>query len=202
MLPSSYYRRGFYNDWWDRPSQTTGLLDDPFFYRSSLPYYLRPRRLSTLDGQDATQHTETSSESLAKLIGNNNGNSSAYPNAADEKTGSAEVSDQKDKFTVNVDVSHFAPEEIQVKVSENMLLIEAQHEEKLDEHGGFVTRSFKRRYELPPDANAQGVVSDLNNDGILTVTAPKIHVAPPKERVIPVQFSTNHQPKSILKRKN
>lgn len=201
MFPSTYYHRRLYNDWWDRPSQNVGLLDDPFFHRSSLPYYLRPRRMSALDGGDSETHSTETSQSMSKAIDNNNG-SSLYSNLADEKTGSAEMSNQQDKFTVNVDVSHFAPDEIQVKVTDNMLIIEANHEEKLDEHGGFVTRSFKRRYELPPDANAQGVVSDLNNDGILTIQAPKVHVAPPKERVIPVQFSANAQPKGILKRKN
>lgn len=100
---------------YDRPS-TFGLLDDPFFFRSStLPYYLRPRRLSSaLDGNDNGTHTESSSETVTKMLGSNNSNAINYPNAADEKTGQAELHNQKDKFVINVDVSHFAPDEIQV----------------------------------------------------------------------------------------
>lgn len=115
MFPTSTYYRRYYNDWYDRPSQTMNLLDDPFFFSrtSNLPYYLRPRRLSTLDSVEPEKRIE-SSETVTKTIGNGN-NSQAYPNAADEKTGLAEMSNQKDKFTVNVDVSHFAPDEIQVK---------------------------------------------------------------------------------------
>jgi len=211
MFPSTYYR-SYYNNWYDRPSQMSSLLDDPFWgmrspsMSSSLPYFMRPRRLSTIDnvvggGDSTTNNSETSrNESVTKF--NNTGDLAV----ADEKTGLGEMANQKDKFVVNIDVTHFAPHEIQVKVSDSFLIVEGNHDEKLDEQGGFVTRSFKRRYELPPDVNANGVVSDLNNDGILTITAPKLHIEPPKERVIPVQFATNGggggQPKGILKRKN
>ena len=57
------------------------------------------------------------------------------------------VNDDKE-FKVMVDVSHFTPEEISVKTSDNRLVITGKHEEKQDEHG-FIKREFTRQYLLP-----------------------------------------------------
>lgn len=78
----------------------------------------------------------------------------------------------KDKFQINMDVQHFAPEEISVKTADGCIIIEGKHEEKEDEHG-FVSREFKRRYVLPEDCNPDTVESRLSSDGVLTVVAPK-----------------------------
>ncbi|XP_023945793.2 alpha-crystallin A chain-like [Bicyclus anynana] len=90
----------------------------------------------------------------------------------------------KDKFQINLDVQHFAPEEVSVKVSDNYVVIEGKHEEKQDEHG-YVTRQFKRRYALPEECNAEAVESKLSSDGVLTITAPKLALEK-GERVVPI----------------
>jgi HSP20 family molecular chaperone IbpA len=51
--------------------------------------------------------------------------------------------------------------------------IHASHEDRLDNHGGYVSRQFSRRYTLPPDVDANNVKCDLSNSGILTMQAPK-----------------------------
>jgi len=77
----------------------------------------------------------------------------------------------KDGFQVSLDVQHFAPNEISVKTVDNAIMVEAKHEERPDEHG-YISRQFKRRYDLPKGFNAADVVSSLSSDGVLTIKAP------------------------------
>lgn len=96
------------------------------------------------------------------------------------------IREDKDKFQVNLDVQHFAPEEISVKTVDGYLVVDAKHEEREDEHG-FISRSFSRRYLLPEGIEADSVISRLSSDGVLTITAPL--KAPPKgsnERIVPI----------------
>ncbi|CAK1602510.1 unnamed protein product [Parnassius mnemosyne] len=105
--------------------------------------------------------------------------------AANQDAGST-IKEEKDKFQVNIDVQHFAPEEISVKTADGYLVVEAKHEERQDEHG-FISRSFSRRYPLPEGIEADLVTSKLSSDGVLSITAPL--KAPPKtsdERVVPI----------------
>jgi crystallin alpha B len=73
---------------------------------------------------------------------------------------------------VILDVQQFAPDEIKVKLAGNSVIVEAEHEEKQDEHG-YISRRFARRYVLPSSHDLMGVTSTLSSDGILTITAPK-----------------------------
>lgn len=105
--------------------------------------------------------------------------------AANQDVGSTIKAD-KDKFQVNLDVQHFAPEEISIKTADGYLIVEAKHEERRDEHG-FISRSFTRRYALPEGVEADLVTSKLSSDGVLSIVAPL--KAPPKssnERVVPI----------------
>ncbi|KAJ0171178.1 hypothetical protein K1T71_013377 [Dendrolimus kikuchii] len=103
--------------------------------------------------------------------------------AAARDVGSTIKSD-KDKFQVNLDVQHFAPEEISVKTADGYVVIEGQHEEKKDDHG-FVSRQFKRRYALPEGCNPETVESRLSSDGVLTIVAPKASENK-DERAVPI----------------
>lgn len=94
------------------------------------------------------------------------------------------IKTDKDKFQINLDVQHFAPEEISVKTADGYVVIEGQHEEKKDEHG-FVSRHFKRRYALPDGCNPETVESKLSSDGVLTIVAPKAS-GNKDERAVPI----------------
>lgn len=105
--------------------------------------------------------------------------------AADQDVGST-IKEDKDKFQVNLDVQHFAPEEITIKTADGYLIVEAKHEERQDDHG-FISRSFTRRYALPEGVEPDLVTSKLSTDGVLSIVAPL--KAPPKssnERVVPI----------------
>lgn len=78
----------------------------------------------------------------------------------------------KDGFQVCLDVKHFVPDDITVQVVDNFIIIDAQHEEKQDDHG-YIFRHFQRRYRLPKEFNSEDVVSKISSDGILTVSAPR-----------------------------
>ena len=52
------------------------------------------------------------------------------------------------QFQVKVDVDEFDPEDLNVKVTGNRLVISGRHESKPDQHG-FVSREFTREFVIP-----------------------------------------------------
>ncbi|GJQ65545.1 hypothetical protein Trydic_g7646 [Trypoxylus dichotomus] len=103
-----------------------------------------------------------------------------------EKDAGSTVSLDKDKFQVNLDVQHFSPNEITVKVSgKNAITVEGKHEEKQDDHG-YISRHFVRKYVLPEGLNMDKIASNLSSDGVLTITAPKQSAVTNEERTIPI----------------
>lgn len=107
--------------------------------------------------------------------------------ASMKSSGQSEVKNEKDKFQVMLNVSHFNPEEIEVKIVDDYIVIHGKHEEKTDEHG-FIQREFTRRYMLPEGTQVENVKSSWNADGILTIEAPKkaIEAPPVNERIVPI----------------
>jgi len=111
------------------------------------------------------------------------------------------------KFGVQMDVSQYRPEEIDVKVSnENdahgqpaFLIVSGKHEEKQDEHG-HVSRSFTRRYSLPTDVDAHQLACNLSDTGVLTLQAPRVQPALTGGRPIPITHVA-HPPRLADKEK-
>lgn len=86
-----------------------------------------------------------------------------------------------------LDVQQFAPNEITVKtVDNNVIIVEGKHNEKKDEHG-IVSRQFMRRYVLPAGYDIGSVQSALSSDGILTITASKLALPAPGEKIVPIE---------------
>lgn len=77
-----------------------------------------------------------------------------------------------DKYQIMVDVSHFNPEEISVKMVDNAVIVTGKHEDKADNYG-YVSRQFSRKYLLPADVEPESVTSTLSADGILSIQAPR-----------------------------
>nr|QCC88565.1 heat shock protein 18.8 [Sitophilus oryzae] len=106
-----------------------------------------------------------------------------YPDQED-----AAVTQDRDKFQVKIDVEAFKPEEIKIRTlsDANTIEIEAKHEEKQDDHG-FISRHFVRRFVLPKGHDLKSVVSNLSEDGVLTVTAPRKRQEIAQEKTIPIE---------------
>ncbi|XP_069804375.1 alpha-crystallin B chain [Dendropsophus ebraccatus] len=100
------------------------------------------------------------------------------------ESGLSELRLEKDKFCVNLDVKHFSPEELKVKVVGDFIEIQGKHEERQDEHG-YVSRDFQRKYKIPADVDPLSITSSLSPDGVLTVTGPR-KMADVPERSIPI----------------
>ncbi len=101
---------------------------------------------------------------------------------AHELSAGVRVVNDAQKFAVQMDTSQYQPEEIDVKVNNAeqgrpaYLTVSGKHEEKQDEHG-YVSRSFTRRYALPPDVDAAQLACNMSETGVLTAQAPKVQPA-------------------------
>ncbi|GFQ90276.1 protein lethal(2)essential for life [Trichonephila clavata] len=102
-------------------------------------------------------------------------------------SGQSEVKNDEKQFQVSLNVKQFKPQEVEVKVVDNFIVIHGKHEKKKDD-GGFCSREFTRRYMLPQGCEADTVTSSLDQEGVLTITAPKkaIEEPPKQERKITV----------------
>lgn len=99
------------------------------------------------------------------------------------------VINKGEKFEMKLDVQQFSPQELDVKIVDNYLMVEGKHEEKQDEHG-FVSRHFQRKYLLPSDVKPESITCDLSSDGVLQISAPKmIEDKTSGEKVVPIKYT-------------
>lgn len=87
-------------------------------------------------------------------------------------SGVSSIASNDSEFKVNLDVQQFHPENLNVKVVDNTVVIDGKHEERQDEHG-YISRQFTRRYVLPDSVDPATITSSLSSDGVLTISAPK-----------------------------
>lgn len=73
-------------------------------------------------------------------------------------------------FRMSFDVNNYDPKEIQVRVEDRCLVVEAKHLDSKD--GSKYTKEFCRKIQLPVDVEASKLTSTLSTDGILSVQAP------------------------------
>lgn len=88
-------------------------------------------------------------------------------------------------FKIEINVKEFIPEEINVRVVDDSVIVEAKHDEKPDE-SGFVSRQLIRRFPIPGGYNVDLVTSSLTAQGILKVEVPKKYLGGSSVRRIPV----------------
>ncbi|CAB3408761.1 unnamed protein product [Caenorhabditis bovis] len=86
--------------------------------------------------------------------------------------GVVKVTNTKEKFEVGLDAGFFGPNDIDVKVNGNELIIHLRHENRSSDFG-IVNREIHRTYKLPDDIDTTTVRSHLNNRGVLTISADK-----------------------------
>lgn len=87
---------------------------------------------------------------------------------------------------LKLNVSHYEPGELSVKIVDERLIISAKHEKKSDEHG-FVSREFSREFLLPEGVDKDSLHSRLTDDGHLIITAKVKAEAEPESRNIAIE---------------
>merc|ERR1711994_909766 len=98
------------------------------------------------------------------------------------------LKDDKEKFEVSLDTSQFRPDELRVNVGEGIISVEGKHEEKSEDGRTMVLRQFSRKYSLPESTKPESVVSNLSQDGVLVVSAPKApSIENNKNRNVPIE---------------
>ena len=111
------------------------------------------------------------------------------------------VTNDDSRFAMSMDVRQFRPEEITVKTVNDMVEIEAKHDERFDEPNrrGSVQRHFVRKYKLPEDVDPNSIQSNLTRDGVLSVQAPKRAIEGGRnERNIPIEMGGSGSARSAL----
>ncbi|XP_052870462.1 protein lethal(2)essential for life-like [Anopheles cruzii] len=171
--------RNWWDDEWDRPLWNSRLLDQHFGRGVTADDLLAALTSVTADSNNRRlqhQHSHPSGCYMRPW------HSSCVANNRD--TGST-VNVTNDKFQINLDVQHFAPEEISVKYVDKSVIVEGKHEEKQDDHG-YISRHFVRRYMLPAGHNESDIASSLSSDGILTISCPRKAIEQKPEKSIPI----------------
>ncbi|CCD65663.1 Heat shock protein Hsp-16.48/Hsp-16.49 [Caenorhabditis elegans] len=98
-----------------------------------------------------------------------------------------EIVNDESKFSVQLDVSHFKPEDLKIELDGRELKIEGIQEKK-SEHG-YSKRSFSKMILLPEDVDLTSVKSAISNEGKLQIEAPK---KTNSSRSIPINFVAKH----------
>jgi len=132
------------------------------------PRWIRPILLFNKD--DSIFHTNM----LSKL---NDRWNNMVQDQQKNKTFTREIEvNQNDSKELNLtfDLKDYKPDELKVTVMDNVLKIEAKHEDSSD--GNHVSRHFVRSYVLPDDYKVREVQSSLSKSGKLVVTVPKQNI--------------------------
>lgn len=97
-------------------------------------------------------------------------------------------SDGHQRFKVRFDVSEFKPDEIQVKVQDNKVVVYAKHEERNNTQS--VSREYSRQVDIPANVDQEKLNCVLSRDGILTVDGPVFsNQLVPMQQVLPIQHT-------------
>ncbi|XP_032888225.1 alpha-crystallin A chain [Amblyraja radiata] len=103
-------------------------------------------------------------------------------------SGISEVHSDKDCFTITLNVKHFSPEELTVKIVDDFVNIHGKHLERQEEDG-WVSREFHRSYRLPSNLDQSAFSCSMSSDGFLSLCCPRFHTTDDlkqNERSIPV----------------
>lgn len=167
-------RRSEYHDLGYRTTAYLMLLvvriggEPPMSIRSN-PFEELERRLEAVSRQfDDASHVWESEGPLGRLT------SGAESMAID-------LVDRDSEFVVTVDLPGFERDDVDIRVTDHTLRIEAEHEEIHDEERERFIRherrheSTNRSVRLPGEVDKEGVEARMRN-GVLTITLPKIEV--------------------------
>ncbi|XP_072417188.1 heat shock protein 30C-like [Chiloscyllium punctatum] len=99
-----------------------------------------------------------------------------------------------DGFSVSLNVQHFSPEDLRVKVFGRKVLVTGKHEKKCDGGSGcysYKHEEFRREFQLPEDVDAEALRCCLSQDGRLKVQAPCLALPTVNERTVPINITSD-----------
>lgn len=97
-----------------------------------------------------------------------------------------DVVERDEEFVATVDLPGFERDEVDVRVTDHTLTIDADHEESIEEEEESYLRrerrheSLHRSIRLPAEVDSEGVTARMKN-GVLTITLPKLETEEAKE---------------------
>ena len=100
-----------------------------------------------------------------------NSNTTPVSKPSEEGLPHPKVKYDDDKVCISIDCQKYKPEELDVKVEGNTIIITAKQEIK--EIGGTRTRVFEQKFTLPSGVKGDKVTSSIDRDGVLSIIAPK-----------------------------
>ena len=166
------------------------FVSKQFEQRFTLPAGVKPDSITSSLAKDGTLTVSAPREvpkaDLAGFRKRGSGNdivassrdSNVYAHDGDDKgLPHPKVKYDEDKFQITLDCQHYRPEELDVKVEGNTIIIAAKQEIK--EQGGTRTKLFEQKFTLPAGVKAEKVTSNYGKDGTLSITAPRGNAAAP-----------------------
>ena len=124
---------------------------------------------SLMDTQEESTQEDGSEKKTEDTETTNAEKDCKQTDSADSDTKMAEEVESSEKFQVTFDLSSFYPEEIQVKLSDERLILDAVHEEVNE--GSVEKQSLQKVILLPPGVDTESLRCRLSDDGHMTISA-------------------------------
>merc|ERR1711971_718817 len=160
-----------------KTSTGKSFVSKQFEQRFTLPSGVNPEKISSKLGVDGILRISAPREAGGykrheALEDSRHKSERSVTNKQSDGLPEPRIKNEKDKLEVQIDVSEYKPEDLDVKVENNQLVISAKQETK-EAGGGTRTRVFEQKFSLPPGVDPASVKSNLTRDNVLVVTAAK-----------------------------
>ncbi|XP_071534653.1 protein lethal(2)essential for life-like [Panulirus ornatus] len=84
-----------------------------------------------------------------------------------------QITEKDGKFQAVMDVKDFSPNDLQVRVVDDRVVVEGKYVKKSEDGSSMSSKSFYKEFTMPHSANIDEVATALSRDGVLTIKAPK-----------------------------
>merc|ERR1712241_470500 len=160
-----------------------------FEQRFSLPSGVKPEKISSSLSKEGVLTVTAPRENLAAIGATRktsleapSGGGGVYSQSEETRQSDGlphpSVTYDDDKSQISLDAKDYKPENLDVRVEGNSIVITAKQE--LTEAGGVRTRVFEQKFSMPSGVKAELVRSSLNKEGTLVITAPRGNTAAQK----------------------
>merc|ERR1711976_223302 len=160
-----------------KTSTGKSYVSKQFEQRFSLPSGVNPEKISSKLGVDGMLRISAPREGGGYRrqdygVLEDRSSSSSRSLASNKTEGLPEpvIRNDKDKFEIKIDVSEYSPNDLDVKVENNNLVICAKQESR-DQSGTIRSRVFEQKFSLPAGIVTDSVKSNLSREGVLVITA-------------------------------